>query len=306
LILVTGGAGVMGSRLVRRFCEEGKRVRVLALPNDPGLHRLEGLNCEIVYSDITDRASLAGVCDGVDCVFHLAAVIIAADPEVFERVNVGGTRNILQESINCGVKHFIFVSSISVTYPISTPYSISKTKCEEMITGQHALNWTIVRPTLVYDKNGGQEFVMFMNTLLRFPIAFLVGRGEAIKNPVFVGDLIVGFVKLPLNQNAYNKIYNFCGSEKISVYELAKLILQLRHRNLLIIPVPVWICKVIASTSKIFMTSPPLTWNGIVGLTQDANPNWSQAQNDLGYRPIGVRQGLQQIFSNGCNPNTNM
>src|SRR6516225_6162618 len=110
MILVTGGAGVMGSRLVRALCEGGRRVRVLALPNDSGLERLKDLNCEIVYSDIRDRASLAGVCDGTTCVFHLAAVIIASDQRVFERVNVCGTHNVLQESTRAGVKHFIFVS----------------------------------------------------------------------------------------------------------------------------------------------------------------------------------------------------
>jgi NADH dehydrogenase len=282
---------------VRAFCEEGKRVRVLALPNDPGLSRLKGLDCDIVCTDISDRASLAGICDGVNCVFHLAAVIVAADTDVFERVNVGGTRNLLQESINCGVKHFISVSSISVTYPISTPYSISKRKCEEIITAQDALKWTIVRPTLVYDKNGGQEFVMFMNALLRFPVAFLVGRGKAIKNPVYVDDLIRGFVKLPLNEKAYDKIYNFCGSECITVRELARLIIELKHRKTLIVPIPVWICKLIASACETFTTSPPLTWSGIAGLTQNANPDWSQAQHDLGYNPIGVRQGLQQSIS---------
>ena len=44
---------------MRAFCEEGKRVRVLALPNDPGLSRLKGLNCEIVYCDIRDRVFLS-------------------------------------------------------------------------------------------------------------------------------------------------------------------------------------------------------------------------------------------------------
>ena len=147
----------MGSRLVRALCEKRKRVRVVTLPNHPGLAHLQDVNCEIVHADVSDQASLAGVCDGIDCVFHLAAVIIAPDPRMFERVNVGGTYNMLQESIRSKVKHFIFVSSISVTYPIYTPYSISKTKCEKMITGQDKLKWTIVRPTLAYDKSGGKN-----------------------------------------------------------------------------------------------------------------------------------------------------
>jgi len=296
MILVTGGAGVMGNRLVRALCEGGSRVRVLALPDDPGLERLKDLNCEIAYCDIRDRGSLAGACDGVTCVFHLAAVLIAADPRVFEEVNVRGTRNIMEESMKAGVKQFIFVSSISVTYPFSTPYSISKKKCEEMVTQQSEMNWTIVRPTLAYDENGGQEFVMFMNALLRFRVAFLVGRGNAIKNPVWVDDLIKGFVELPGNKKAFNKIYAFCGSEEISVRDLAKLILELRHRKSRLIHVPVWVCKIIASVAGRITTRPPLTWNGILGLTQNANPDWSQAQRDLGYNPIGVRQGLRRIL----------
>jgi NADH dehydrogenase len=170
-------------------------------------------------------------------------------------------------------------------------------KCEAMVTNQSEMNWTIVRPTLAYNENGGQEFVMFMNALLRFPVVFLVGRGQAIKNPVWVDDLIQGFVKLPGNEKAFNKIYAFCGSEEISVRELAKLILELRNRKSWLIPVPVWVCKTIASVAGRFTTRPPLTWNGILGLTQNASPDWSQAQRDLGYNPIGVRQGLRRCLS---------
>ncbi len=293
MLLVTGGAGVMGSRLVRRLCQAGKRVRVLALEREPGLDRLRELNCEIVFGDITDRTSLASVCEGVTCVFHLAGIIISKQLDAFERVNVDGTRNILEASIQSKVKHLVFVSSISVTYSVSTPYSTSKARCEQLIRAQNSVYWTIVRPTLVYGKNGGQEFGMFMDALLRFPVAFMVGRGEAIKNPVYVEDLIDGFVRLPLNDNTYNKIYNFCGGEEISVRELAGLILALRRKRSLIVPVPVSLCKLIASLSQMLTASSPVTWNGIVGLTQNANPDWSQTQHDLDYKPIGVRQGLQ-------------
>jgi NADH dehydrogenase len=170
-------------------------------------------------------------------------------------------------------------------------------KCEKMVTAQDELKWTIVRPTLAYDKSGGQEFVMFTNALLRFPVAFLIGPGQAIKNPVLVDDLIRGFVKLPGNKKAFNKIYSFCGSEEIRVRDLAKLILELHGRKSLLVPIPVWICKTIASIVGRLTPRPPLTWNGILGLTQNANPDWSQARRDLDYNPVGVRQGLRQCVS---------
>jgi nucleoside-diphosphate-sugar epimerase len=81
---------------------------------------------------------------------------------------------------------------------VPAPYSISKLKCEKIITSQDKLKWTVVRPTRAYDKSGGQEFILFRNSLLRLPAAFLVGRGQAIKNPVYVDDLIRGFLFLRL------------------------------------------------------------------------------------------------------------
>jgi NADH dehydrogenase len=91
MILVTGGAGVMGSRLVRGLVEAGNSVRVLTLPGDPLVSRLDGLGVDIRYGDVGDRKTLEGLCDGVDTVYHLAAILLSQDPALFERVNVSGT-----------------------------------------------------------------------------------------------------------------------------------------------------------------------------------------------------------------------
>ena len=128
-ILVSGAAGTVGSRLVRGLLEQGHKVRGLVLPEDPLRSRLEDLDCRIVEGDITDRKSLAGAFEGVDLVYHLAAVILSHDPKVFEQVNVVGTRNMLQAAGEAGVGRFIYVSSASVVYPNSTPYSRSKREC---------------------------------------------------------------------------------------------------------------------------------------------------------------------------------
>src|SRR5919199_3270174 len=107
MILVTGGAGVMGSRLVRGLVEKGERVRVLDRPGT----RLDGVDVDLRHGDVTDPSTLRGVFDGVKTVYHLAAVLIAYDPRVFQKVNVEGTRNVVNEAIHAGVEHFILVSS---------------------------------------------------------------------------------------------------------------------------------------------------------------------------------------------------
>ena len=179
MILVSGGAGVMGSRLVKGLVEAGNKVRVLTIPNDPYVSRLDGVDCEIFYGNISDASSLKGAFDDVKTVYHLAAVLIAADPTIFEKVNVNGTRNMVEDASSAGVEHFIFVSSASVVYPYTTPYSESKRQCERIVKEQKAMHYTIVRPTLSYNENGGQEFFLFRDYLMKYPIVPFIGRGKA-------------------------------------------------------------------------------------------------------------------------------
>jgi NADH dehydrogenase len=296
MILVTGGAGVMGSRLVRGLVEAGNAVRVLTLPNDPLVSRLDGLGVDIRYGDVGKRETLDGLLDGVRTVYHLAAVLLSKDPAVFERVNVGGTRNMVDLSIKAGVQHFILVSSISVTYPYTTPYSLSKRETERIVKDQTAMRWTIVRPTLAYNEHGGEEFLMYLDYLKRFPVVPFIGNGRALKNPVHVDDLMHGFLAIANNPKTFGKTYAFSGSEEISIWDLGKEMLRHKGISKPFFPVPVWICKVIAAIMGATMAKPPLTWNAIAGLTQDANPDWSQGKSDFGYNPIGVREGLDRSF----------
>ena len=163
MILVTGGAGVIGSRLVRGLVEAGHRVRVLTLPGDPYVSRLAGIECEMAYGDVADAASLRGVCDRIETVFHLAAVLLNDKAEAFQRVNADGTKNLMDAAIGAGVKHFILCSSISVTYPWTTPYNASKREAERIVREQQAIHWTIVRPTLAYNEHGGEEYRLFVD-----------------------------------------------------------------------------------------------------------------------------------------------
>jgi len=121
-ILVSGGTGVMGSRLVHALVKSGWKVRVLTLPNDPLVSRLKGIDCGIFYGDIQDAHSLKGAFNGIDAVYHLAAIIIAQDPALFTKINTNGTGNMVKEAVSAGVRHFIYVSSASVVYPRETPY----------------------------------------------------------------------------------------------------------------------------------------------------------------------------------------
>ena len=292
MVLVTGGAGVMGRRLCRGLVERGFRVRVLDRPGTS----LEIPGVELRHGDVTDPASLKGLFDGVHTVYHLAAVILPPDPAIFGTVNVGGTRNVLEASIDADVQHFVLVSSASVVYPHTTAYSRSKRECERMVREQDRVPWTIIRPTLVYDENGGEEFMRFLDYLKRFPVVPFIGRGRAKKNPVHTESIMEGLIAIAGNERTHGKVYGFSGGEVISIWDLGKLMLKHQGIRKPFVPIPVWACRAIAFVLERTMKRPPLTWQMVAGILQDADLDHSQATDDIGYKPMGVHEGFQKTW----------
>jgi len=295
-VLVTGGAGVMGARLVRRLLSAGHQVRALVLPGDPLRARIEALGAELHEGDVARQATLRGCCAGIDTVYHLAAVIISHDASVFSRVNRDGTANLIREATRSGVEHFIYVSSASVTYPRRTPYAESKLQAEHIVSAASGMAYTIARPTLVYEQGGGQELMMFLDYLRRFPVVPFIGTGAARKRPVWSEDVVDGLLRMADGRIAWGKTYNLSGAEPISMLELAKLLLEHLDRPRPIAHVPVPLCRALARGLALTRSRPALTEAAIAGVVNDADLDPAAAMRELGYRPLGVREGFQQCF----------
>lgn len=290
-VLVTGGAGEIGSRLVRRLALAGHRVRALALPGDANLGRLDGSGAAVVEGDITRPATLGPAFHGVHTVYHLAAVLLVEDPGLFERVNIEGTRNVVRAAEEHGVRHLIHVSSASVVYPHSTPYSRSK-RAGETCVRQSGLTWTIVRPTLVYERGGGLEFKTFADFVTRYPVVPLVGDGRARKAPVHAADLIDGLLAICDNPQAHGKLYNLSGGETLTVRELARLVLRRRGLRRPVVGVPLPVCRLAAAALGRATGRSMLMRHTLAGLTQHADLDHTGATRDLGYNPVGIREGI--------------
>jgi dihydroflavonol-4-reductase len=112
--LVTGAAGFIGSNVVRALVADGHEVRALHRPLDD-LRNLAGLDVELVAGDVTDAEAMRRAVAGRDWVFHLAAIyaLWLPDPERMVRVNVEGTRTVLEAARAAGVGRVVYTSSIA-------------------------------------------------------------------------------------------------------------------------------------------------------------------------------------------------
>ena len=163
--LVTGGGGFIGRHLVRQLIDDGDDVRVL------GRHHYTGLPDGVrqIVADITDRRSLDAVFDGVDVIYHVAALPgVAGRTEQYERVNIEGTQNVLEAALAAGVPRLVATSTPSVIfgrtghvdadeslpYPDQylADYPRTKAAAERRVlaaSGSH-LKTTAIRPHLVF------------------------------------------------------------------------------------------------------------------------------------------------------------
>jgi dihydroflavonol-4-reductase len=112
--LVSGSAGFIGSNVVRTLIEDGHDVRALHLPRED-IRNLRGLDVERVPGDVTELGDMRRAMRGCDVVFHLAAVyaLWTKDADLMHRVNVGGTRNVLEAARAEGVRRVVHTSSIA-------------------------------------------------------------------------------------------------------------------------------------------------------------------------------------------------
>jgi UDP-glucose 4-epimerase len=250
-ILVTGGAGFIGSHVVDGLLNAGHRVIVL---DDLSSGRRENLSprATLIEGDIGDRELIHSVFGehSIDIVNHHAAQIdvrkSVADPMMDARINILGSLTLLEAAREHKVKRFIFASTGGAIYgeqkyfpadeehpqqPIS-PYGITKRAVElylEYYRAVHGLPYTVFRYANVYgprqDPKGDAGVVaIFTNAMMSDKGATIFGTGEQTRDYVFVGDVVRAHVLLLDRGTVGSAIYNVSTGIETSVNELHRVL----------------------------------------------------------------------------------
>ena len=267
-VLVTGGAGFIGSALVRSLAGSGAKVRVLDDGSRGAPRRLAGLvgTVELVNGDVRDPAVVDRACEGVDAVWHLAAVngteFFYSKPELVLDVGVGGMRNVIAAAITRGVRDLFVASSSEVyqtppkiptdeTAPLTVPdplnprYSYGAGK---LISEIMAINYgrkffervLIFRPHNVYGPDMGFEHVIPQFALRLYalaeqhpagPLRFAIqGTGAETRSFCFIDDLVAGILVMR-EKGEHLGIYHVGTTEEVTIADLARRVARAAGRE---------------------------------------------------------------------------
>ena len=252
---VTGGAGFVGSHLVKLLVEEGHEITVIDNLHKGKKENLASVINKIKFQkmDIRDYESMRKILKNVDGVFHQAALTVVQDsftrPEEYFDVNVHGTENIFKLANENKFK-VVYASSSSVyghklETPITedaerspiNPYGKTKLEAEHLVEKYSKLNTEIIglRYFNIFGKGQTLEYAGVITKFLdrinegKAPIIF--GSGSQIRDFVYVGDVVKANL-IAMTSNTSNLLVNISAGDSISILELAKMMIKISELNL--------------------------------------------------------------------------
>jgi UDP-glucose 4-epimerase len=298
-VLVTGGAGFIGSNLVRLLLSNGMKVKVLDNLSTGHERNITDLDVQFIKGDVRDFALVEKVVDGVDTIFHLAASVgrqkSLVYPQIDSEVNVIGTTNLLEAARKSGVKRFVYTSSAAIfgellTMPIAedhpqspdSPYGVSKLGGEKQAlcyAGLYDMVVVCLRYFNVFGVNQrydayGNVIPIFASRIFQGKPITIYGDGEQTRDFVNVRDVaMVNF--LAATVAIKTGVYNVGSGKTITINYLAEIMKNIAGISIPILYEPKRSADVLHCRADI-----------------------SKAQKDLGFSPSSdIYAGLEEYLA---------
>ncbi len=306
-VLVTGATGFVGGHLVKRLLKEDANVRVLVRKSSDKttVAALSNSGAKVIFGDVTDKDSVFEAAEGVEYIFHIAALFREAKhgDSVYYDINVEGTRNVLDAAEKNNVVRMVHCSTVGVHSHIPFPPASEEeayrpgdiyqhTKCEGEKLAQERFQsnrvaGVVVRPAMIWGEGDRRMLKLFQGVAKRrFPV---IGDGKTLTHWVYVHDLVEGFILCANNDNAKGQTYIFAGKRPISISELVQTVADKAGVKQLPFKVPALPVQLLGSVVEFICKplgiEPPIYRRRVDFFTKTRSFDISKAERELDYSP---------------------
>ena len=235
-IVVLGGTGFVGRRLLPRLLSDGHRVTVLS--RNPAAHadRLLAPGAEVCQLDVYDPAALRGALAGADAVANLVGILNESgdDGRGFHRAHVALCEHIIAACRDGGPRRLLQMSSLNAGRGTSH-YLASRGECEAAVKAS-GLDWTLFEPSVIFGPGDGL-FARFGALLRLLPVLPLACAGARFA-PVYVGDVVEAFALALRDRHTVGEVYELYGPDVFTLREIVQLSARQLGLRRLVIPLP--------------------------------------------------------------------
>jgi uncharacterized protein YbjT (DUF2867 family) len=279
-LLVTGGSGFTGLHFLHQAVAAGHEVLALARSTSAA-ESVRVAGASPVGGDLDDPASLdAAFSGGADCLVNIASL------------GFGHAGTIVSAAEEAGIKRAVFVSTTAVTTKLPAPSRRVRLGAEATIQGS-ALDWTVLRPTMIYGGPGDRNLWRLLQLLRRTPVMPLPGGGGKLQQPVHVQDLAAALLAAAQRPEVNGKTYDVAGPEPLSFRDLVLEAAAALGRRPRLVPVPLQPAIMALRQYERLTARPRIKAEQLERLSEDKAFSIEPAREDLGYSPRSFRDGIR-------------
>jgi uncharacterized protein YbjT (DUF2867 family) len=269
-VVVFGGTGFLGRRLVHRLTAAGAVVHVAVRYPEGARSALPAADLAQVRffrADVRDKTSVAAALAGADAVVNAVSAYVEKGGVTFETVHVQGAETVALEAVRLGVARLVLISGLGADLQSRSPYIRSRGR-GELAVQQAFPGAAIVRPSAMFGP-GDALFGTLASLARLLPVLPLIGGGRTRLQPVYVEDVAEAVAHILADPGTIGRTYELAGPGVYTLRELVRFTLRVVGKRRLLMPLPFTIAKIQARLFEL-LPSPPLTTGQVDLLKADS------------------------------------
>jgi len=296
-IIVTGANGYLGKYILLEAIRQG--FHVIGFKFDHVRSTIiQHPDVQYVYCDIRknilEQKGIKEILEGKEItgIINAAALLGSSDYDKNYEVNALGVQNMIDFAMEIGVKKFVQISSVVVLKKIKGPYGVTKLKGQEFLEASR-LDYTVFIPAMIL----GPESLginRVLKNVFRFPVVVpLIGSGKETQHPIFVKDFAHYIVKALTTSKSNRRVYEIGGDTVLTFKDLIRMILKIRKKRKLFVPIPVFIASGLGKFFQATQKVPVFTAEHVKGVLQDSKLNTSDLLEDMDFQPLALQEAMK-------------
>ena len=298
LIVLPGGAGLVGQNLVVRLKEKGYQRLVVIDKHEANLATMAKLHPEVetVLADLAVAGDWQEYVAKADAVVLLQAQIGGIRLYEFRQNNVAATRLILAALPADGSCYVVHVSSSVIESVADDFYASTKREQEEIMLAS-GLDCPVLRPTLMYGWFDRKHLGWLSRFMARVPVFPVPGHGRYMRQPLYVGDFCNIIISC-LERRLDGGVFNITGREKVDYIDIIREIKQATGARSLIVRIPYGLFYLLLSTWALFDRNPPFTTQQLQALCADDEFELIDWPAIFGVQHTPFKEAIEETLNN--------
>jgi uncharacterized protein YbjT (DUF2867 family) len=283
-VLVTGATGFTGSRVVPLLLDSGYQVRALTRATSDR-SPLADMDVEWATGDLAYTESFTAALHGVDVLVNIASL------------GFGHAESIVRAAKEAGVKRGIFISTTAIFTQLNAGSKSIRLAAEEAIQAS-GLDYTILRPTMIYGSQRDRNMWRLIRLLRITPVMPIFGDGESLQQPIFVDDVAQAVLLALQNDVTIRKSYNIAGKAPLTYNQVIDTVASALDKRVGKLHLPYMpIVRALQFTERMRLRL-PIKAEQVLRLNEDKSFSYEEAKRDFGFTPRSFEEGIRIELNN--------